>query len=68
LSSHLTVVHTILRLLYRALEDSRTGLEFARRRLEQARVNHEETTLWKNSLCDQLHLLVRDSNRYGITW
>jgi hypothetical protein len=54
--------------LCRALEDSRTGLEFARRRLEQARVNHEETSLWKNSLCDQLHLLVRDSNRYGITW
>jgi hypothetical protein len=47
----------------RALEESKRDLEFARRRLEQARVSNEETTLWKNALCDQLHLLVRDSNR-----
>jgi hypothetical protein len=45
------------------LEESKRDLEFARRRLEQARVSNEETTLWKNALCDQLHLLVRDSNR-----
>lgn len=68
-------------------------MEFARRRLEQAKVqivvanwlhwdklsvigchlhgkyvcdsqvSNEETVQWKNSLCDQLHLLVRDSNR-----
>jgi len=47
----------------RALEDAKRDLEFARRRLQQARESNEETVLWKNSLCDQLHLLVRDSNR-----
>ena len=87
--------------ILRALEESKRGLEFARKRLEQAKVSfffvgcaylllgghsdfitfwifpffyllilndeqisNEETVTWKNSLCDQLHLLVRDSNRF----
>jgi len=47
----------------RSLEYSQEGLQMAQQRLEQAQLTNEEAQKWKNSLCAQLHLLIKDSNR-----
>lgn len=48
---------------FRSLEENKKALVQSKRRLANAIVNDDEALVWKKSLCDQLQLLVEDSNR-----
>ncbi len=56
------IIFTIL-YVYRRKEESQRLLAQRRRELEHAQLQEEELAESKKSLCDQLQLLVEDSNR-----